>query len=331
MALHGVRIAGTGGYVPDRVLTNHDLEKMVDTSDEWIVTRTGIRERRIAAPDQATSDMAAEAARRALDNAGASPEDVELIVVATLSADHYFPNTACYVQKKIGARTVPSFSLEAAGCGFLYGLDAAVNMVRAGGYGNALVIGAEKLSMHVNWEDRATCVLFGDGAGAVFLERTTPEKDAYLGSCLGADGTYTDLLIVPAGGSAQPITHQLLDEKKNTIHMMGRETFKLAVNAMVNAARTALKNAGVGIEEIRWLVPHQANQRIISAVGQRLGIPAEQVYVNLDRYGNTSAASIPLALGEIAAAGKIAPGDKLLFVAFGGGLTWAASVIEWQA
>ncbi len=329
MSAYGVRIVSTGSYIPERVVTNLDLERMVDTSDEWIQTRTGIRERHVAAEGEATSDMAAAAGRTALERAGVAPEDLDLIIVATLSPDTFFPNTACYVQKKIGAGKCASFSIEAACCGFLYSLDVAANMLRSGGFRNALVIGAEKISMHVDWTDRTTCVLFGDGAGAVLLERVPADRNTFLASSLGADGNYTHLLQVPAGGSAMPITHEAIDQRSNTIKMAGRETFKLAVNAMAGAAEEAMRRAGVTIDEVRWLVPHQANRRIIAMVGQRLHIPEERVYMNLDRYGNTSAASIPIAFDEIVQGGLIAPGDTALFVAFGGGLTWAAAVVRW--
>jgi len=329
MASYGVRIISTGSYVPERILSNHELEQMVDTSDEWIQTRTGIRERHIAAADEATSDLATAAGRNALEQADVAPADLDLIIVATLSPDTYFPNTACYVQKKLGAGKCASFSIEAACSGFLYSLDVAASMLRGGGFRRALVVGAEKISMHVDWSDRTTCVLFGDGAGAVLLERVPESDNAFLSGSLGADGNYTHLLQVPAGGSAAPITHDTLDTRSNTIRMAGRETFKLAVNAMAGAAEDALRKADITIEQVRWLVPHQANKRIISMVGQRLHIPEERVYINLDRFGNTSAASIPIAFDEIVQTQQIAAGDYILFVAFGGGLTWAASVIRW--
>jgi len=329
MADYGIRIAGTGAYAPERVLTNEDLERMVDTSDEWITTRTGIKERRIAADDESTSDMAAKAAARALEAAGIGPHDVDMILVATFSPDHLFPNTACRVQEKLGAEGCACFDLEAACSGFLYGFGAVGAMIRTGMCRRALVIGAEKISTHVDWTDRATCVLFGDGAGAVVLEQTSPEDDRFLACSLGADGRYGDLLIIPAGGTAIPITRERLEQRLNTIHMQGREAFKLAVGAMVGAARDAVAKAGIDIADVRWLIPHQANTRIINAVGQRLGIPSERVYVNIDRYGNTSAASIPLALDEIARNGLVQPGENLVMVAFGSGLTWGAVAVRW--
>jgi len=330
MGHYGVAIAGTGAYGPSRVLTNHDLERMVDTSDEWIRTRTGIRERRIAADDEPTSALAYKAAQRALETSGADAEEVDLIIVATLSPDTLFPNTSCYVQHRLGAVNAACFSLEAACSGFLYGLNVGADMIRSGSVRNALIVAAEKLSAVVDWTDRSTCVLFGDGAGAVLLRRSPPDKDTLLAARLGADGAYTGLLTIPAGGTAMPLTQELLEQKMNCIKMSGREVFKLAVNAMVEASESTLEQAGVTIDQVRWLVPHQANTRIITAVGKRLGIDEDRVYTNLDRYGNTSAASIPIALDELVRRNGVAPGDYLLLTAFGGGLTWAAVVLQWQ-
>jgi 3-oxoacyl-[acyl-carrier-protein] synthase-3 len=323
----GVAIAGTGRYLPERVLTNAELEHMVETSDEWIATRTGIRERRIAADGQPTSDLACRAAQAALADAGTAAEDLDLILVATLSPDAPFPNTACYVQKRLGVRDVPCLSMEAACSGFLYALCVGANMVRSGGFRTVLVVAAEKLSAYTDWSDRTTCVLFGDGAGAVVLKRVAPEEDGLLAFSLGADGSYTDLLRIPAGGTLMPTTRETVDGHLHTIQMQGREIFKLAVNAMVSSAETVLREAGLTVDDIRWLIPHQANKRIITAVGQRLGIPAERVYINVDRYGNTSAATIPIALDEVREGGTLQSGDHVLMVAFGGGLTWGAAVI----
>ncbi len=326
---HGVRIAGTGSYVPARVLTNADLEKMVDTSDEWIQTRTGISERRLAAADEPTSALAFQAAQRALESSGIAAKDIDLLIVATLSPDCPFPNTACFVQNRIGAVNAACFSMEAACSGFLYASDLAATMIRAGRFRRALVIGAEKMSTYIDWTDRNTCVLFGDGAGAAVLEATTQAGDCFLASDLGADGSYAELLRVPAGGSAMPITAEVLEKRLNFIQMNGREVFKLAVNAMVNAAERVLERAGEKVENVRWLIPHQANDRIISAVGKRLNMPDERVFVNLGKYGNTSAATIPLALDEIVRGGLIKRGDLVLMVAFGGGLTWGSSLWRW--
>jgi 3-oxoacyl-[acyl-carrier-protein] synthase-3 len=302
---------------------------MVDTSDEWILTRTGIRERHIAADDEPTSALATKAAERALEAAGLDAAELDLIVVATLTGDHVFPNTACYVQKRLNAHGSACFGLEAACSGFLYGLEIISSLIRTGVHQNALLIGAEKLSFLTDWTDRATCVLFGDGAGAAVLQRTTPDKDAFLASKLGADGEYTDLLYAPAGGSAMPITHERLDQGLHYIKMQGREVFKLAVNGMVSAATDVLAEAGLTGHDLRWLIPHQANTRIIQAVGERLEVPQDKVFINLDRYGNTSAATIPIALDEIVRGGLVEHGDAVLMVAFGGGLTWGASLIRW--
>ncbi len=329
MPQYGVQIRATGSYAPERILTNHDLEKMVDTSDEWIRTRTGISERHIADPDEPTSALAAHAARRALDAAGMGPEELQLVIVGTLSGDALMPNTGCHVQQRLGAINAACFSLEAACSGFLYGLQAASDMIRSGTFENALVIGAEKLSTYTDWTDRNTCVLFGDGAGAVILQRTDADNDAILASRLGADGRYSDLLCIPAGGTALPLTHQLLDERMNFIKMRGREVFKLAVSAMAETSEAVLQDAGVSIDDVRWLVPHQANTRIILAVGKRLSIPEERVFMNLERYGNTSAATIPIALDEIVSGDLVERGDHVLLTAFGGGLTWGSVLVKW--
>lgn len=325
----GVKILGTGSFLPEKILTNHDLEKIVETSDEWIRTRSGICERRIADKNTATSDLAVGAANRALQAAEKTADDIDLIVVATLSPDCPFPNTACFVQKKIEATNAACFSLEAACSGFLYAFEVASNMLRGGDYNYALVIGAEKMSSVVDWTDRSTCVLFGDGAGAMVLTATDSEETACVSSQLHSDGRHTDLLCVPGGGSACPSTHETLDQGINYLKMNGREIFKLAVTAMVDAARTALEKANIDPAELRWLVPHQANLRIVSAVGKRLGIEEDRVYINLDKYGNTSAATIPIAMDEIVKQDLVKRGDYVLLVAFGGGLTWGATILRW--
>ncbi len=329
MSSYGARIIGTGSYAPATVLNNHDLEKMVETSDEWIQSRTGMVERHIAADHEATSDLAVAAARKAMANAGVTADTLDLIVVGTLSPDRPFPNTACFVQQKIQAANAACFALEAACSGFLYSLQCAAAMIRTGTVKRALVIGAEKISMFVDWTDRNTCVLFGDGAGAAIIERTSIEDNGYLGCTLGADGNYAELLTVPAGGSERPTTPQTLDSGDNFIKMEGREVFKLAVNAMVNAANKVLDEANVTAQDIRWLVPHQANTRIIKAVGKRLGLTEDKVFINIEKYGNTSAATIPIALDEINRTGQIEKGDLVLGVAFGGGLTWGATLVRW--
>ena len=326
-------IIGTGKYVPERVLTNEDLEKLVDTSDEWIVTRTGIKERRIAADDEATSDMATEAAKNALENAGVAAEDIDLIVVATVTSDMFFPSTACFVQKKLGAKNALCFDISAACSGFLYALQIARHFLAAGNRKHALVIGAEKLSTMINWEDRNTCVLFGDGAGAVVVKR--PEDDQQdcpgrvLSTIMGSDGNQTDILSVPGGGSACPVTPDNAHERLNAIRMDGREVYKNAVTAMCRASKQAVEQAGLETEDISMVIAHQANLRIIDAITDRLKIPKERSFINLHKYGNTSAASIPIALDEANRSGELKRGDNLLLVAFGAGLTWASSVIAW--
>lgn len=325
----GVRIIGTGSYLPERVLTNAELEKLVDTSDEWIRTRTGIEQRHIAAEDEPTSALGANAAKQALDAAGLTPEEVELIIVATITPDKIFPNTACFVQQRIGAVNATCFSVEAACSGFLYILDIGAALIRAGMVRNALIIGAEKLSSIINWKDRNTCVLFGDGAGAAVLQACAPDHNHYLSSKMGSDGSQTDILHIPAGGSARPMSQEVLDQGLQYLAMSGQEVFKLAVNTMASASLEALAHSPIDIEEVRWLVPHQANVRIINSVAKRLRLPENKAYINLPKYGNTSAATIPIALDELVRNSMVEEGDYLLLVAFGAGLTWGASLIRW--
>jgi len=326
-------IIGTGSYMPARIMTNDDLSKIVDTNDEWITSRTGIKERRIAADNEATSDMASEAARRAMADAGVKPEDIQLIIVATVTPDMFFPSTACFVQKKIGAANAVCFDVSAACSGFLYALQVARHFINTGNRTTALVIGAEKLSSLVNWQDRNTCVLFGDGAGAVVIRRADEDdKNAQgrvLSTVMGSDGNLTDLLKVPGGASACPITPENIASRPNTIHMEGRETFKHAVTRMLEASQQALEIAGLTAADVSLVIPHQANARIISAIAERLNLPNDKVFMNLDKYGNTSAATIPVALDEARRAGRIQKGDVVLLVAFGGGFTWASSVVRW--
>lgn len=326
----GIRIIGTGMYVPDRILNNADLEKMVETSDEWIMTRTGIKERRIAEPDTATSDLAFQAARRALDLAGISAAELDLIIIATVTPDKMFPNTACIVQAKLGAKPCMCFDLEAACSGLLYAMEVAHALLKATPrYRHALVIGAEKLSAFTDWTDRNTCVLFGDGAGAVILEQSDAiPGDYYLAGKHCADGRYADILQVPAGGSALPASAETVAGHLHYIKMGGSKTFQMAVALMANTCSELLEQTGVSMDHVRWLIPHQANERILTAVGTRLNIQ-ERVYVNISRYGNTSSASIPLALDELNRSGQIQRGDLLLLTAFGGGLTWATQLIRW--
>lgn len=321
-------IVGVGSYVPEKVLTNADLEKMVNTSDEWITTRTGIKERRIAAKDQITSDMAAIAAQRALQSAQLAPEQVDLIVVATITPDMPFPATACFVQEKIGAKKAAAFDVGAACSGLIYALEVGQQFIMSRTYETVLVIGAEKFSTMINWKDRNTCVLFGDGAGAVVLQHR-PQAHGLLTACMGSDGSKAELLCTPGGGSRTPSTPETLAAGLQYLHMDGKEIFKHAVTAMCTAAKEALKRCELDISQIKCVIPHQANQRIISAVAERLGITPEQTYLNLDRYGNTSAASVVIALDEAVQAGRITRGDLVLLFVFGGGLTWGAAVIEW--
>jgi 3-oxoacyl-[acyl-carrier-protein] synthase-3 len=324
-------IIGTGSYMPARVLTNDDLAKIVETSDEWIATRTGIRQRRIAAENESTSDMAAAAARNALNMAGVSAEELDLIVVATVTPDMFFPSTACFVQAKIGAKNAAGFDVSAACSGFLYAMQTARHFLNSGTRKTALVIGAEKLSSLINWKDRNTCVLFGDGAGAVVIrhDESPTASGRVLSTVMGSDGTLADLLKVPGGGSASPITPANVEQRLNTIHMEGRETFKHAVTRMLEASQEALKQAGLTAADVKLVIPHQANLRIISAIAERLGVPEERTFINLDKYGNTSAATIPVALDEANRSGRIQRGDVVLMVAFGGGFTWASSVLQW--
>ena len=323
-----VSIIGTGSYVPEKILTNEDLSRMVDTSDEWITTRTGIKQRRIAAKDEHTSDMAAKAALKAIEQAKISPVEIDLILVATATPDMPFPATACFVQKKIGATNAACLDISAACAGFLFGVEIAQQFITSHTYDTVLVIGADKLTAITNWSDRNTCVLFGDGAGAAIL-RHRGGSHGVISTHIGSDGQYSDILFMPGGGSRCPITRENVDLNLQTIHMSGKEVYKQAVTAMLTAAQKALKQASLSIEDIACVIPHQANMRIIEAIADRLAIPLEKFYVNLDRYGNTSAAAVAIALDEANRSGRIKPGDYILMVVFGGGLTWAGTVIEW--
>lgn len=321
-------IASVGAYLPSRVLTNADLEKMVDTTDEWILSRTGIRERRIAAADEFTSDLGAKAAQRALENAGIPAEEVDLIIVATITPDMPFPSTACLIQQRLGAKRAAAFDIEAACSGFIYALEIGQQFIMSRTYDTVLVIGAEKLSSIVDWKDRNTCVLFGDGAGAAVL-RNRPGAHGLLTACMGADGGKGGLLCMPGGGSRCPATPASVDQRLHFLRMDGKETFKSAVNAMHQAAREAMQRCELDISRIKCVIPHQANRRIIDAVGERLGTQPGQVFINLDRYGNTSAASVAIALDEAVQTGRIVRGDLIMLLVFGAGLTWGAAIIEW--
>jgi 3-oxoacyl-[acyl-carrier-protein] synthase-3 len=321
-------IIGLGSYVPERVLTNQDLEKMVETSDEWIRERTGISFRRIADEDMATSDLAAKAAREAIEMAGVKPEDLDLIIGATVTPDMMFPSTACIVQHEIKATRAAAFDLSAGCTGFIYALTVAAQFVASGMYRNVLVFGAEILSKIVDWQDRNTCVLFGDGAGAAVV--SVVESGGILESVLGADGGGKDLLFIPAGGSKEPASFDTIKERKHFIKMNGNEVFKFAVKIMEESTRKVLEKANLTPQDVDLVVPHQANVRIIEAATRRLNISKEKVMVNIDRYGNMSAASIPVALYEAYKARKIKKGDKVVLVGFGAGLTWGANLIEWS-
>ncbi len=323
-----VGIVGLGTAIPQQVMTNADLEKIVDTTDEWITSRTGIRERRIADANTATSDLGAEAAHKALAAANMTAEEVDLIVLATVSPDMIFPASACFVQAKIGAHNAAAFDLSAGCSGFIYGLAVASQMIATGLYNNALVIGAEVMSKMLNWQDRNTCVLFGDAAGAAVL-KPVPEGSGFLSFYLGADGTGAELLAFPGGGSRHPATAETLKEGLHSIHMAGSEVFKFAVRIMGEASQVALDKAGLTADDVDLLIPHQANNRIIEAALRRLKMPDDKVYINLDRFGNTSAASVAVALEECVEQGRVKPGDIVLMVGFGAGLTWGATVLRW--
>ncbi len=320
-------VLGIGSYAPERCLTNAELSRRVDTSDEWIVSRTGIRRRRLAREDESTSDLAVHAARKALQDAGTAAEEIDLVVVATITPDMAFPSTACQLQHKLGLRNVCCFDLEAACSGFVYALDAADAMVRSGRYRRALVVGAEKLSGIIDWEDRSTCVLFGDGAGAAVLaaDGDGPRLEGFL---CGADGSNPSLLCQPAGGAAMPATEQTVRDRAHFLKMNGREIFKNAVRVMEDAGKTLLKRHGLTPDDVDHVIPHQANARIVESLSQRLGVPIEKFYCNLENYGNTSAASIPLAMDEARRAGVFEEGELGLLVAFGAGLTWASALIR---
>ena len=322
-------IRGAGHYVPERILTNDDLSKIVETDDEWIRSRTGIVERRLARADEYTSDMATAAARMALADAHVTPDEVDAIYVATCTADMIFPATACFVQDALGCKNAYGFDISSACCGFLMALDTATGAVESGRIRTALVIGAEKLSSITDWTKRETCILFGDGAGAVVLQAS--DKPGILASKLGVDGSMADMLSLPGGGSRHPASEETLRDRLHYVHMSGQKTFKSAVTLMADTATEIVRTAGLTFDDIDIMVPHQANYRIIEAVARRIGGNLlERVFVNLDRYGNTSGASIPLALSEAQTLGRIKPGDKVLMVAFGGGLSWGGFVVEWK-
>lgn len=321
-------IVAVGSAVPSHVLTNGELAKMVDTSDEWITSRTGIKERRIAGKDEFTSDLAAKSALKAMAHGRITPEQIDLIIVATITPDMPFPSTACIVQQKIGAKRAAAFDLKAACSGFIYALEVGQHFIMAHTYDTVLVIGAEKLSSIVNWSDRNTCVLFGDGAGAAILQNR-PHSHGLLTVCMGADGAKADVLCQPGGGSRIPPTHESLAAGVHYLRMDGKETYKNAVTVMCSAAQEALRRCNLTPNDIKCIVPHQANRRIIDAVADRLKVSSDKFYVNLDKYGNTSAASVAIALDEAVHSKRIERGDLILLVVFGAGFTWGAAVVEW--
>ncbi len=322
-------LLGTGSYLPEKILTNKDMEKIVDTTDEWIFTRTGIKERRMAAENQTTSDLATEAAKKALLDAGLKPTDLDLIMVATITTDMPTPATACFVQSKLGAPQAAAFDISAACSGFVYGFSIAKAFIESGMYQRILLIGAEKLTAFVDWKDRGTCVLFGDGAGAAILGPVAENQHEILSTYMAANGNEAELLKIPGGGCRYPSTLQSVELKLHTLKMEGKEIFKIAVKVMSEAVLEALKRANITLDQVSWIIPHQANNRIIQAIGERLEVPPDKLFVNLDKVGNTSAASVGIALDEAVKTGKIQKGQYIVFVAFGAGTTLASSVVKW--
>ncbi|MCX5778058.1 MAG: ketoacyl-ACP synthase III [Elusimicrobia bacterium] len=327
MSNYGVAIRGTGSHMPEKILTNADLEKFVQTTDEWITTRTGIKQRHIADYATATSDIAIIAARKALTEANMTPLDLDAIIVATVTADMAFPSTACFVQKGLGARNATAFDISAACSGFIYGLSIVKALIENGTYKNVLLIGAETLSKITDWTDRNTCVLFGDGAGAMILSQTN-QPTSIVSVYTGADGSYDTLLQLPGGGSRNPATHATIDNKLHCLKMEGKEVFKVAVTKMSDAVNKALDQANLKCDDIALFIPHQANLRIIEAIAKRLNIPVEKVFINLQKYGNMSSATVIVALDEARREGRIKPGDLIEMVAFGGGFTWGAAILR---
>ncbi len=322
-----VKFLGIGSAKPDKVLTNADFEEMIDTSDEWIRTRTGISERRIVEPEVASSDLAYEACVKALEDASMDVEDIDGIIVGTITPDHIFPSTACVLQSRLGAKNAYAFDVSAGCSGFLYSLHVAKGMIQGGNNKNLLVVGAETLSKIMNYEDRTTCILFGDGAGAAVI--TTSDAPGIMSSCLGSNGDHWDLLWMPAGGSRMPTSEETLKDGSHFLQMEGREVFKEAVKALESSSLEAIRQAGITPDDVDLLIPHQANYRIIDAVRRRLELPEEKVFSNLDRYGNTSSASVPIALDEAVQSGRLKKDDIVVFSAFGAGFTWGASVVKW--
>lgn len=314
--------------MPEKVLTNKDLESIVETTDEWIYSRTGMRERHIAAKDQAASDLGAEAAKKAIEDAGIAAEDIDLIIVATLSPDMFFPSTACFVQEKLGAKNAYCYDLGAACSGFLYAMDTARAQIACGSVQTVLVIGTEKMSTFLDWEDRSTCILFGDGAGAAVLQ-AGGEGRGVMQSVMGSDGSLAHLLSTPGGGSRNPISHEMIDQKQHFLKMEGRDVFKHAVTRMTEAVVQALEKNDISADDVKCFIPHQANVRIIDAISKRLGV-ADRMFINVDKYANTSSAALAIALDEAARSGVISKGDLVVLTVFGGGFTWGANILEWD-
>ncbi len=324
----GSRIAGTGAYAPERVLTNFDLEKIVDTSDAWITDRTGIKQRHVAADGEAASDMALQAAKRALDAAGLAATDLDMIVVGTISPDMRLPACAAFLQKKLGVTGIPAFDIAAACAGFVYAMSIGDQFIKTGMCRHVLVVGVELLSRVLNWDDRTTCVLFGDGAGAAVLSPAADDTGRVLSTRLHTDATWAESLCIPAGGSKEPITESAIANHRDKVHMIGQDIFKVAVKNLTSASRDALAEAGLAPGEVDWVVPHQANLRILNQVAARLDIPLERFVLNIDRYGNTSSASIPIALDEAVRDGRIQPGHRVLMCALGAGISWASALVR---
>ncbi|MFN0063330.1 MAG: beta-ketoacyl-ACP synthase III [Myxococcaceae bacterium] len=327
--MHRTQIIGTGSYAPEKVVTNHDIEKLVDTSDAWIVERTGIRERRMAAPDELTSDMAAKAALRAMEMAHVSPEDVDLIVVGTVSPDMPMPSCATFVQAKLGAHRAFAFDVSAACAGSIYGMSIADQYIRTGNAKVALVIGVELLTRIIDWTDRNTCVLFGDAAGAMLLGRSTEPERGILSTHLHSDGRSAEILTIPGGGSKSPVSVEMIERNEHKVHMSGREIYKFAARTLPQAFLEALHANGVGISDVKHIIAHQANQRIIESVMERLGVPIERCWLNISRYGNTSSASLPFSLDEANRAGKLKKGDLIAMAAIGAGMAWGSALVRW--
>lgn len=325
----GIGIVGTGSFIPEKVLSNHDLEKIVDTSDEWISTRTGIKERRVLESGKASSDMGIKASKKALEDANLSPEDIDLVIVATMTSDMITPSTACIVQDKLGCKNAAAFDISAACSGFIYGLSVAYGLIKSGIYKNILLVATEAMSRILDWEDRSTCILFGDGAGAAVISEV-PEGKGILELELGADGSGTDFLLIPAGGSKCPSTSETIENRGQYLKMEGGEVFKFAVRKIDETCKSIMKKAGLDSDDIDLFIPHQANTRIIDSAVKKLKIPKEKTFVNLNKYGNMSAASIPVALDEALKEGKIKDGDNILLVGFGGGLTWGSAILKWH-